>query len=81
MINKKQWEKTAIRLGAANKACPKLQRDLWKKNEAENRANNVLLQNDLRNMLYSEMGSVHWLVDLSEIKCFSFVVRVVLVIL
>ena len=39
-----------------------------KKNEAENRANNVILQNDLRNMLYSEMGSVHWLVDLSEIK-------------
>ena len=28
----------------------------------------MILQNDLRNMLYSEMGSVHWLVDLSEIK-------------
>ena len=28
----------------------------------------MILQNDLRNMLYSEMGSVHWLVDLSEIR-------------
>ena len=52
---------------AANKACQKL-KDMWKKSEAENRANNMILQNYFRNMSYPETGSAHGLVDFSEIK-------------